>query len=84
MSGYKNPEFDRIAVESSSAMNRVHRRQLIWKMQKIIMEDLPYIPIYNPALIEAVRTDKFSGWVKTLGGIGNIWSFCQVRPKGQK
>ena len=83
MSGYKNPEFDRIAVESSSAMNRVHRRSLIWKMQKIIMEDLPYIPIYNPTLIEAVRTDTFSGWVKTLGGIGNIWSFCQVRPKGQ-
>lgn len=80
MSGYKNPEFDRIAEKSSSEMNSDRRQKLIWKMQEIIMADVPYIPIYNPDLIEAVRTDKFSGWVKTLGGIGNIWSFCQVKP----
>jgi ABC-type transport system substrate-binding protein len=49
-------------------------------MQQIIMRDVPYIPIYNPALLEAVRRDTYSGWVKTLDGIGNIWSFCQVKP----
>jgi ABC-type transport system substrate-binding protein len=67
MSGYKNPGFDRIAAKSSSEMNSDRRKNLIWKMQEIIMTDVPYIPIYNPSLIEAVRTDKFSGWVKTLG-----------------
>ena len=80
MSGYNNPEFDHIAAKSAREMNSDHRKKLIWKMQEIIMSDVPYIPIYNPNLIEAVRTDKFSGWVKTLGGIGNIWSFCQIRP----
>ncbi len=79
MSGYKNPEFDRIAEKSASEMNRELRQELIFKMQKIIMADVPYIPIYNPALLEAVRTDTFSGWVETLDGIGNIWSFCQVK-----
>ena len=49
-------------------------------MQKIIMADVPYIPIYNPALIEAVRKDTFRGWVETLDGIGNIWSFCLIKP----
>jgi ABC-type transport system substrate-binding protein len=82
MSGYKNTKFDRIAVASSSEMDQERRKKLIWKMQKIILADVPYIPIYNPALIEAVRKDTFSGWVETLGGIGNVWSFCQVKPNG--
>ncbi|MBW1673834.1 MAG: ABC transporter substrate-binding protein, partial [Deltaproteobacteria bacterium] len=62
------------------ALDREKRQKLIWKMQKMILQDVPYIPLYNPNLIEAVRTDKFSGWVETLGGIGNAWSFCEVRP----
>ena len=80
MSGYNNPEFDRIADKSASEMNPEQRKKLIFKMQKIIMEDVPYIPIYNPALIEAVRKDTFTGWVETLDGIGNLWSFCLVKP----
>lgn len=81
MSGYSNPYYDRIADESASTMNKEKRRKLIWEMQKIIMRDVPYIPLYNPKLIEAVRKGRFSGWVEMLGGIGNMWSFCQLRPK---
>ena len=80
MSGYKNPEFDDLAEKSINEMNQELRKKLIFKMQKIIMRDVPYIPIYNPALIEAVRKDTFTGWVETLDGIGNLWSFCLVRP----
>jgi ABC-type transport system substrate-binding protein len=81
MSGYKNPDFDRIADESSSTMDVEKRKDLIWEMQRIIMRDIPYFPLYNPKLVEAVRTDKFAGWVEMLGGIGNTWSFSQLRPK---
>lgn len=81
MSGYRNPEFDSIAIESSGTMDKEKRRELIWKMQKIILRDIPYIPLYNPKLNEAVRTDKLEGWVETIGGIGNIWSLCTVMPK---
>ena len=81
MSGYRNPDFDRIAEESASTLDREKRRKLIWKMQKLILQDVPYIPLYNPKLIEAVRKGRFSGWVETLGGIGNTWSFCEVRPE---
>jgi len=80
MSGYNNPEFDRMAEKSASEMNPELRQKLIHEMQKIIMADVPYLPIYNPALLEAVRTDTFSGWVETLDGIGNIWSYCLVKP----
>ena len=81
MSGYRNPEFDSIAEESSRTIDDEKRRELVWLMQKIILRDVPYIPLYNPKLNEAVRTDKFEGWVETLGGIGNVWSLCTLTPK---
>ena len=31
-------------------MNREKRRSLIWEMQKIIIGDVPYIPLYDPKL----------------------------------
>jgi ABC-type transport system substrate-binding protein len=49
-------------------------------MQRILIGDVPYIPLYNPNILEAARTDRFSGWVEMVEGIGNIWSFCVVKP----
>ena len=80
-SGYHNLDFDRIADESSRTMDIDKRKDLIWEMQRIIVRDTPYLPLYSPRLVEAVRKDKFTGWVKTLGGIGNTWSFCQIKAK---
>jgi len=80
MSGYNNPDFDRIAEESAKSMDRDKRQKLIWEMQKIIVKDVPYIPLYNPELIEAARKGRFSGWVEMLEGIGNTWSFCLLKP----
>ncbi|MGA8179954.1 MAG: ABC transporter substrate-binding protein, partial [Desulfobacterales bacterium] len=80
MSGYKNKNFDQLADQSASEMNPENRKKLIWKMQQIIAADVPYIPLYNPTLIEAVRKDTFNGWVNMVDGIGNIWSFCEVKP----
>jgi ABC-type transport system substrate-binding protein len=62
-------------------MDPEKRQELIWDMQKIVMRDVPYLPLYNPKLIEAVRKDKFTGWVQMLEGIGNLWSFSQVKTK---
>ncbi|MCG6881929.1 MAG: ABC transporter substrate-binding protein, partial [Deltaproteobacteria bacterium] len=80
-SGYGNLQFDRIADASADALNVNKRRQLIWKMQDIIMNDLPWIPLYSPKVVEGARQDRFTGWVQMLGGVGNRWSFCCVKPK---
>jgi ABC-type transport system substrate-binding protein len=80
-SGYHHARFDDLADQSARAMDRERRRDLVWKMQAMIMEDIPWLPLYNPKLIEAVRTDRFSGWVPMLGGIGNIWTFCRLKRK---
>jgi ABC-type transport system substrate-binding protein len=83
ISGYRNSRFDRIADESATTMDIAKRREIVWEMQRIIMSDIPYLPLYNPNLVEAVRADKFRGWVPMLGGIGNIWSFCHIRPNSK-
>ncbi len=80
MSGYNNPEFDRLADRSRSEMDPDRRRDLVMQMQTIVARDLPYIPLYKPSVVEAVRADRFEGWVPMLEGIGNIWSLCQVKP----
>ena len=79
MSGYSNPEFDRLADESVRAMDPRMRQELIRKMQQVVMEDVPYIPLYNPAAIEAVGEKRFTGWEQMIDGIGNIWSICRVK-----
>jgi peptide/nickel transport system substrate-binding protein len=83
MSGYRNPVYDALADASRAAMDPGRRQKLIRQMQEILLKDVPYFPLYNPALIEAVRKDRFKGWVEMLGGIGNIWSFCELKETGQ-
>ncbi len=80
-SGYSNKEFDRVANASADALDVKERRRLIWQMQNIIMNDLPWIPLYSPKVVEGARIDRFTGWVRMLGGIGNRWSFCSLKPK---
>ncbi|MFH1985147.1 MAG: ABC transporter substrate-binding protein [Pseudomonadota bacterium] len=80
MSGYHNPVFDRLADASIKEMDRNLRREILWEMQRIVGEDLPYIPLYNPTVVEGVRKDRFSGWVPMIEGVGNMWSFCTLKP----
>jgi len=47
----------------------------------MVMADVPYIPLYNPKLIEAVRKGKFTGWAQAIEGIGGSWTYCVLRPK---
>jgi len=81
MSGYQNPVFDKIADEQRSIIDVEKRKKMIWEMQTILLEDVPYIPLYNPNIIEAVCTDRFTGWIEKVNGIGDIWSLCVVKPK---
>jgi peptide/nickel transport system substrate-binding protein len=78
--GYNNPLFDELVVKQATIMDVQERRQLVFRLQQILMEDLPYIPLYVPINLEGVRTDRFQGWVDMQGGIGNLWTFLQVKP----
>ena len=80
MSGYTNPEFDKIADKQRVLVDTEERKKLILEMQRMILDDVPYLPLYNPNIIEATLNENFRGWVAKVDGIGNIWSMCVLKP----
>ncbi|MCG8614601.1 MAG: ABC transporter substrate-binding protein, partial [Desulfobacterales bacterium] len=80
MSGYTNPEFDKIADKQRVLVDTEERKKLILEMQRMILDDVPYLPLYNPHIIEATLNENFRGWVAKVDGIGNIWSMCVLKP----
>ena len=60
--GYCNPTYDEIFAEQSVTVDQDARRELVVELQRITLEDVPYIiPWYYPK-IQAHRTDTFTGW----------------------
>jgi peptide/nickel transport system substrate-binding protein len=48
-SRYKNPEFDKIIAEALNTTDRENARQLYFKAQEIVSNDLPLLPLWYPA-----------------------------------
>jgi len=60
--GYCNPTYDEIFAEQSVTVDKAARRELVVDLQRITLEDVPYIiPWYYPKT-QAFRTDTFTGW----------------------
>lgn len=78
---YDNPKFDKIAHRSMLETNRTKRRDLVYKMQKILREDLPIYPLYVRTNVEAHST-KFVNWHEDVGGISNLFSFSLIKERG--
>lgn len=79
-SGYRNKKLDQLANVSRYEMDMDRRQAMIYDMQQMVISDVPWLPLYLPKLIEAVHTGRFKGWVPMLDGIGNRWSWTQLKP----
>lgn len=75
--------FDELAEAQRVAVDINERQRLLFEMQEVLLETLPWIPLYYGDLLYAVRTDSFEGWVPmTRYGLMNLWSFLGVRKPG--
>jgi peptide/nickel transport system substrate-binding protein len=80
--GYCNPEFDDLYAAQAVETDVAARTELIHEMQRILVEDLPYIIPYYQVSIQAWRTDTFTGWLDidpTLG-LEDASSLVNLRP----
>ncbi len=77
---FRNIAFDELAEKASRESDSGRRQTLVFDLQSLIAREIPCIPLYTGPRVEAVRNDHFQGWVKTPGGIGNLWSFVQLKP----
>lgn len=74
--GYKNEELKNLYGEFLTSLDENKRRAAAVKIQQIIAEDLPSLPIYNPASAVAFRKSKGVKWFWTKDGLGGgapIW-----------
>ena len=61
-SGYCNPEYDELYAQQAVETDPQARIDIIHEMQRIALEDVPYIIPYYAASYVAWRTDTFTGW----------------------
>jgi peptide/nickel transport system substrate-binding protein len=80
--GYCNPDYDALYDEQAVAQDVDERIEIIHEMQRILVEDVPYIIPYYQNSIQAWRTDTFTGWIDedpTLG-LEDPSSLVNLRP----
>jgi peptide/nickel transport system substrate-binding protein len=72
--GYSNPTYDQLFMQQRQATSESQRIQIVHEMEKILLTDLPDIPLYYVPAITAYRINQFTGWVffpqGLLGGAG--------------
>ncbi len=80
--GYSNPEYDELYQQQQVELDPEKRKEIIWRMQAIVHEDLPYIIPFYTLAVQAYRTDRFTGWL-TDGGklaLGDVTSLVVIEP----
>lgn len=60
--GYANPQYDALYQRQAAELDPERRRQLVWEMQQIVLQDLVYIVPYYAYRAQAYRSDRFTGW----------------------
>ncbi len=78
-SGYHNPEYDQLYLDQQKAVDKNERQQIIWKMQEMAFNDRPYIVLWYEKLLQAYRSDRFTGFTESPLGIDTAQSFVQVK-----
>lgn len=79
-SGYHNPEYDQLYLDQQKAIDKTERQQIIWKMQEMVYNDRPYIVLYYEKLLQAYRSDRFTGFIESPLGIDISTSLLHVTP----
>lgn len=79
-SGYSNPEYDRLYLEQQKALDPAERQKIVWKMQEMVFNDRPYIVLWYGNILQAYRSDHFTGFIESVLGIDSFQSLMNVEP----
>lgn len=79
-SGYHNPEYDQLYLDQQQVVDKNERQKIIWQMQEMVYNDRPYIVLYYEKLLQAYRSDRFTGFIESPIGIESGLSLLNVEP----
>ncbi|HEX9854832.1 MAG TPA: ABC transporter substrate-binding protein [Acidimicrobiia bacterium] len=82
--GYCNTDYDALYDEQSIETDPERRREIIWEMQQILWDEVPYIVPYYQQETQAFRTDRFTGWMTSASRLAleDPSSLNAIRPAG--
>lgn len=63
--GYYNDEITKLSQEQMKEIDNKKRKEMIFKLQELIAEDAPQIPLYNTKSYFIYKTSKYDGWMYT-------------------
>lgn len=69
--GYANPEVDRLCDEQLAATDESRRKEIVGRIQRIVADDLPLLPLVYPNLYAIYDKRPFDRWAYTEGGVGS-------------
>ena len=75
--GFNNAEFDALAAEFKSATDLADAQQLVFQMEEIIAEEVPYVVLFTTPVLEAYRNNLSFPFTAGLGGIQQ-WNGSQL------
>lgn len=73
--GYSNPEVDRLLEEARSTFDQARRKELYDQVHRLLLEDLPYVPVYFAAEYAAMRENVmgFEWTPDQIPRFYNVW-----------
>ncbi|MBI5028968.1 MAG: ABC transporter substrate-binding protein [Chloroflexi bacterium] len=75
-SGFKNEEYDKLSVASLAEFDQAKRVQTHNRLQEILGQELPVVPLYHSQVLGVYNEARFTGWVVKPGtGIENFESY---------
>ncbi|MCB9947213.1 MAG: peptide ABC transporter substrate-binding protein [Rhodospirillaceae bacterium] len=70
---YANPEVDALLEAGTVSVDREERKQIYYQQQEIIRHDLPYLPIFQYAMVEGTKAG-FVGYTPNINVRINSWN----------
>jgi peptide/nickel transport system substrate-binding protein len=67
-SEYSDPTYDALYIQQAQAVDPAQRQQIIHEMQQILYDDAPYSVLWYNTLIQAFRTDTWTGYSSVPSG----------------
>jgi peptide/nickel transport system substrate-binding protein len=72
-SNFSNAEYDKLFLEQQTTIDVQKRIEIVHRMQEIVYDESPYIPLVYPLDLLAANKGKWTGWVRANEDRGAWW-----------
>jgi peptide/nickel transport system substrate-binding protein len=78
VSQYRNPGVDALLARGRQEYNVAKRKEIYAKVQELIMDDLPFLPLFNSVEIEGTKAG-LNGYASNVNTLANSWNAASWR-----